>query len=45
MHYCFFVVAAVQSEETRSYGPKFVAAEFEIPVLQLASFASDPNEK
>jgi hypothetical protein len=33
----------VWSEDTESWGPKSVVAEFEIPALELASFATDPD--
>jgi hypothetical protein len=35
----------VQSNETKSWGVESVTVEFEIPTLQLASFATDPNGK
>jgi hypothetical protein len=37
MHCCSFVVATVQSKETKSWGIESVT-KFEIPELQLASF-------
>jgi hypothetical protein len=36
MHCCSFEVAAMQSEEIRSWGAEFVVKEFEISDLQLA---------
>jgi hypothetical protein len=45
VHYCFFVVAVVQSEETESWGTESNAEEFGIPALQLASFATDQDER
>jgi hypothetical protein len=45
VHYCSFVVAVVQSEETESWGAEFVAAESEISALQLVAFAADQNER
>jgi hypothetical protein len=45
MHCCSFAVAAVQSEVTESQGAESFDAEFEIPALQLAFFAADPNER
>jgi hypothetical protein len=39
------VVAAVPSEESGSWGVESVAEEFEIPVLQLASFAVGQDGK
>jgi hypothetical protein len=36
VHYCFSVVAAMQSEEIGSWGAESVAEEFEIHELQLA---------
>jgi hypothetical protein len=45
VHYCSFVMAAVQSEETESWGTEFDAEVFEIPALQLASFAAIPDER
>jgi hypothetical protein len=36
VHCCSFEVAAVQSEEIRSWGAEFVTEEFEILDLQLA---------
>jgi hypothetical protein len=45
VHCCSFVVAAVQSEETESWDADSVAEEFEIPTLQLAFFAADPDKK
>jgi hypothetical protein len=38
-------MAMVQSEETGNWGAEPITVEFEIPVLQLASFAADPNGK
>jgi hypothetical protein len=40
MHCCSFVVAAMQSEESGSWGTEFATEEFETPVLQLASFVA-----
>jgi hypothetical protein len=40
-----FAVAAVQSKETKSWGAKSVAEEFEIPMLHLASFAADQDRR
>jgi hypothetical protein len=37
------MVVAVQSEETKSWGTESVVEEFEIPVLQLASFIADQD--
>jgi hypothetical protein len=33
----------MQSEETESWGTTSIAEEFEIPALQLASFATDQD--
>jgi hypothetical protein len=38
-------VEAVQSEETKNWYAGSNAVELEIPMLQLASFAADQNEK
>jgi hypothetical protein len=38
---CFFVVAAMQSEETECWGAESDVEESGIPALQLASFAAD----
>jgi hypothetical protein len=43
VHCCSFVVAVVQSEETESWSAKSVAVEFEIPTLELASFAANQD--
>jgi hypothetical protein len=45
MHFCSFVLATVQNEETKSWGAESFAVESGIPTLQLASFAVDPDEK
>jgi hypothetical protein len=45
VYYCSFVVAAVQSEETESWGAIYAAGESGIPVLQPAFFAADQNER
>jgi hypothetical protein len=36
VHYCSSAVAAVQNEETGSWGAEFIVAAFEILVPQLA---------
>jgi hypothetical protein len=43
MHCCFFAVAAVQSEETESWGAESDAEESGIPTLQLASFVAEQD--
>jgi hypothetical protein len=35
----------VQSEETKTWGAESITEESGIPVLQLASFAADPDGK
>jgi hypothetical protein len=43
MYYCFFAVAAVQSEKSRSSGVESDAEVSGIPVSKLASFAADQD--
>jgi hypothetical protein len=45
MHCCNFVAAIVQSEEIESWGAQYVGKHSGIPMLQLASFATDPDGK
>jgi hypothetical protein len=45
MHCCNFAAAIVQSEEIESWGAQYVGKHFGIPMLQLASFAADPDGK
>jgi hypothetical protein len=45
MHCCSFAVAAVQCEETESWGTESITEGFEILALQLASFAANLDEK
>jgi hypothetical protein len=42
---CFFAMVVVQNEEIKSWGAESDAEVFEIPVLQLASFAAVLNER
>jgi hypothetical protein len=45
VHCCSFVVAAVKSEETESWGTESITEESRIRTLQLASFGADEDER
>jgi hypothetical protein len=45
VHCCSFVMAPVQSEEADSWGTESDVEVFEIPALQLTSFAAVPDER